>query len=45
VDYRLGAVDNESLVALEEIGDHLSECLRPFRADRVPGVIDDAISI
>src|SRR5438876_7557456 len=35
------AADDERLVALEKVGDHLGEGLRPIAADRGGGVVDE----
>src|ERR687892_64969 len=41
MDHRLGAADDERLVALEEVGDHFDERLRAPGADGVPRRVDE----
>src|SRR5262245_54922624 len=41
MDHGLGAADDERLVPLEEVDDHLREGLRPLRAEGVARVVEE----
>src|SRR5439155_16626369 len=46
MDHRLGAADDEGLVAFQEVGHHFGERLGAIGADRVPRVVDkDQVAI